>query len=106
MLRHLTGFAPLGLVVAALVTGGGFEAAAAPSAVPASSRCEATQVHYKPRSGFEAGLAPYPWVAATPAAAGIVGHLFYYAAVKAWMRAQAPGLEIYAGGQTRTEGQA
>jgi hypothetical protein len=98
---RLTAFAPLGLIVAGLVAGGGgFEAAVAPSAVFASSRCEATGVHYKPRAGIEVGLAPYPWIAASPASAGIVGHLFYYPAVKAWMRAQAPGLEIYTRGQT------
>ena len=97
---RLPGLPPLGLVVAGLVAGGGLEAAVAPSGVLASSRCQATGVHYKPRSGIEAGLAPYPWIAASPASGGIVGHLFYYPAVKAWMRAQAPDLEIYTGGQT------
>lgn len=91
----------LGLVVAAFVAGGGDTVAAAvPSAAAGSSRCEATRVHYRPYAGLEAGLAPYPWIAASPTSASIVGHLFYYTAVKAWMRAQLPGLEIYTGGQT------
>src|SRR5579871_1999268 len=98
---RLINFAPLGLVVAGLVaSGGGFEATVAPSAALASSRCEATRVHYKPRSNVEPGLAPYPWIAASPASAAIVGHLFYYAALKAWMAAQSPSLQIYTGGQT------
>ena len=97
----LSGSAVLGVVAAGLVAGGpGVEAAARPSAAPASSRCQATRVHYTPHAGSEAGLAPYPWIAASPASAAIVGHLFYYTAVKAWMRTRAPGLQIYAGGQT------
>ena len=101
MPSRLTALAVLGSVLAGLgASGGGVEAVAAPSGVVAASRCDATRVHYKPRSGIEAGLAPYPWIAASPTSAGIVGHLFYYTAVKAWMRAQAPGLEIYTGGQT------
>ena len=71
-----------------------------PSAVVASGRCDATLVRYKPYAGIDAGLAPYRWIAASPSSAGIVGHLFYYTAVKAWMRARAPGLQIYTGGQT------
>lgn len=98
---RLIGLAPLGLIVAGLFAGvGGLEAAGARSAVLVSRRCESSKVHYTPRSGTEAGLAPYPWIAASPASAGIVGHLFYYTAVKAWMRARAPGLEVYTGGQT------
>jgi len=101
MPSRLIDLAVLGLVVAGFVAGGGDGVAAAvPSGVLASSRCEATRVHYRPYAGVEAGLAPYPWIAASPTSASIVGHLFYYAAVKAWMRAQAPGLEIYTGGQT------
>jgi hypothetical protein len=100
MPSRLSGFALLGVVVAGLVAGGrGVQAAAVPSAVLASSRCQTTRVHYTPHAGSEAGLAPYPWITASPASA-IVGHLFYYTAVKAWLRARAPGLQIYAGGQT------
>ena len=98
---RLTRFAVLGLVLAGLVAGGGgVEADAVPSAVVASSRCDATRITYTPYVGIEAGLAPYPWMAAAPTSAGIVGHLFYYTAVKTWMRARAPGLQIYTGGQT------
>lgn len=96
-----TGFALLGLVVAGLVAGGGgVGAAAVPPAVLAPTRCGATRVHYKPYAGIAPGLTPYPWIAASPTSAGIVGHLFYYTAVKEWMRARAPGLQIYPSGQT------
>ena len=100
MQARLTAFAALGLALAcSAASGAEVEAAAVPPAVAASSRCDATRVHYEPHAGIEAGLAPYPWIAMSPASAGIVGHLFYYPAVKAWMHARAPGLLIYAGGQ-------
>jgi len=104
MSRRSSGLALISLALAGLVaSGGGFEAAAVPSAVVASSRCTATRVHYKPYAGIAGGgLAPYPWIEASPASARIVGHLFYYTAVKAWMRARAPGLQIYTAGQTPT----
>lgn len=98
---RLTGVAVLGVVLAGFVAGGrGVEAAPVSSAALASTRCDATRVHYTPHAGSGAGLAPYPWIAASPTSAGVVGHLFYYTAVRAWMRAQAPGLQIYTGGQT------
>jgi hypothetical protein len=97
---RFTGFVALALVLVYLVADGGGGAAVARSAVAASSRCDATLVHYKPYAGIQAGLAPYPWIASSPSSAGLVGHLFYYTAVKAWMRARAPGLQIYSGGQT------
>jgi hypothetical protein len=101
MPSRLTRFAVLGVVLAGFVAGGGgVEAAPVSSTVLASTRCDATRVHYTPHAGSDAGLAPYPWIAASATSAGIVGHLFYYTAVKAWMSARAPGLQIYTGGQT------
>jgi hypothetical protein len=50
----------------------------------AGASCDAARVHYRPYKGVEAGLAPLPWVAASPASAGLVGHLFYYDSLNIW----------------------
>jgi hypothetical protein len=87
-------FLPLALTVCAGSSGkSGAEAA---SSAP---RCNATTVHYKPYKGVQNGLAPIPWVAASPTSAGLVGHLFYYDAANAWKQKQVVRLHIYAGGE-------
>jgi hypothetical protein len=69
---------------------------------PASSlgRCDATLARYRPDPGVQAGLAQLPWIAASPAATGLVGHLFYYDRSNAWKRKRLPKLRMYSGGQS------
>jgi hypothetical protein len=50
--------------------------------------------------GVQAGLASLPWVAASPASAGLVGHLFYYDRRNVWKQKRRPRLRIYSGGQS------
>jgi hypothetical protein len=62
--------------------------------------CAAAVVHYRPYKGVQAGLARLPWVAASPAVGGLVGHLFYYDGLNVWRRKRLPRLRIYSGGQS------
>lgn len=62
--------------------------------------CPATLVHYQPYAGVEAGLAPIPWVAASPASTSLVGHLFYYDGGNVWKQKALRALHIYAGGES------
>ncbi len=66
----------------------------------AGATCHAALVHYRPYKGVEAGLAPLPWVAASPASAGLVGHLFYYDSLNTWKQKRVPRLRIYSGGES------
>ena len=72
-------------------------AQAAPSSV---SQCNATRVHYSPYKGADTGLAPIPWIAASPTSTALVGHLFYYDGLNVWTQKRLPGLRIYSGGQS------
>ena len=73
---------------------------AARATVRSATPCEATRVHYRPYKGVEAGLAPLPWIAASPTSSGLVGHLFYYDRLNVWRRKRLPRLRIYSGGQS------
>jgi hypothetical protein len=89
------------LTAVALLVGG---AAAAdvvrPPTLLASDRCQATPVHYKPYKGVQPGLAPLPWIAASPVSTGLVGHLFYYDGLNAWRQRQLPRVRIYSDGES------
>jgi hypothetical protein len=76
-------------------------AAASEPAIRASSlrRCDSTLVHYTRYEGAAAGLAQLPWIAASPASAGLVGHLFYYDPLNSWKQKHLPGLRLYSGGE-------
>ena len=63
-------------------------------------RCASTRVHYTRYPGAPAGLAQLPWIAASPASAGLVGHLFYYDRLNAWRQKHLPGLRLYSAGQS------
>ena len=82
----------LGLVVAATFPGSGASGVAAPG-------CPASPVHYERLAGVETGLASLPWIAPEPRAAGLVGHLFYYDALR-WSRSRVRGFRIYSGGRS------
>jgi hypothetical protein len=72
-------------------------------ALPASAaggtaaRCRASPVHYERLAGVQPALAGLPWVAPRPSSAGLVGHLFYYGAVR-WGRRHVREFRIYSGG--------
>ena len=57
-------------------------------------------MHYRPYKGVQPGLAPLPWIAASPTSSGLVGHLFYYDRLNVWRRKRLPRLRIYSGGQS------
>ena len=84
------------LVLAGCAGSRGKGAAEAASSTP---RCEATVVHYRPYRGAANGLAPIPWIAASPTSAALIGHLFYYDGLNTWKRRQFPRLRIYTGGE-------
>jgi hypothetical protein len=63
-------------------------------------RCTSTLVHYTRYKGAPAGLAQLPWIAASPASTGLVGHLFYYDRLNAWRQKHLPGLRLYSAGQS------
>lgn len=67
---------------------------------PPSASCAASVVHYVPYPGVERGLAQLPWIAASPTASGIVGHLFYYDNQNVWERRHLPRVRIYSQGQS------
>jgi hypothetical protein len=87
---------------AGLVIVGGSAAAAHVGRVQGSSavRCPATLVHYQPFAGVETGLAPIPWIAASPVSTALVGHLFYYDRGNVWKQKAVSALHIYAGGES------
>lgn len=91
----------LSVILLLLVLAGcaGSSGKGAVEAASSARGCEATAVHYKPYRGVENGLAPIPWIAASPTSAGLVGHLFYYDGFNTWKRRQLPRLHIYTGGQ-------
>jgi hypothetical protein len=72
-------------------------------ALPASATggtaasCRASPVHYERLAGVEPSLASLPWVAPEPRGAGLVGHLFYYSALR-WGRSRVRDFRIYSGG--------
>jgi hypothetical protein len=89
----------LALVVAwSMGAVGGTALAQAPASPLA--HCDATLVHYRPYPGVQAGLGQLPWIAASPASTGLVGHLFYYDRLNVWKRKRLPRLRIYSGGQS------
>ena len=72
-------------------------------AIHASSsltRCDPTLVRYTRYAGAAAGLAQLPWIAASPASTGLVGHLFYYDRLNVWKQKRLPGLRLYSAGQS------
>ena len=71
-----------------------------PPPTPSSASCAASVVHYLPYPGVEPGLAPLPWVAASPTTTGIVGHLFYYDNQNVWKQRRLPRVRIDSGGQS------
>ena len=81
-------------------SGAGWGSAAAQATASATARCDASHVHYTPYEGIQAGLAPIPWIAASPSSTGLVGHLFYYDGFSVWKQKRLPLLRIYAGGQS------
>jgi hypothetical protein len=92
-------FSSLVLVAAWSVGTDGRNAAAQAPASPLD-RCDATLVHYRPYPGVQAGLAQLPWIAASPASTGLVGHLFYYDRLNVWTRKRLPRVRMYSGGQS------
>jgi hypothetical protein len=84
----------VGLVLA-LVVAATSPASGAPRSVKAS--CPASRVHYERLPGVEPALASLPWVAPEPRSAGLVGHLFYYSALR-WGRSRVRDFRIYSGG--------
>jgi hypothetical protein len=81
----------LGLVVAAAFPGSGAPGAAAGS-------CPASAVHYERLAGVQPALASLPWIAPEPRSAGLVGHLFYYGALR-WSGRRVRDFRIYSGGR-------
>jgi hypothetical protein len=69
-------------------------------AAQASPACNAALVHYRPYKRVPAGLGSLPWVAASPASAGLLGHLFYYDGLNVWKQKRLLRLHIYSGGQS------
>lgn len=59
--------------------------------------CPASRVHYERLAGVEPALASLPWIAPEPRSAGLVGHLFYYSALR-WGRSRVRSFRIYSGG--------
>jgi hypothetical protein len=57
-------------------------------------------VHYRPYKGVQAGLEQLPWIAASPASSGLVGHLFYYDRLNVWKQERLPRVRMYRGGQS------
>ena len=88
----------LPVVLAACSGDGGTSAVAGGKA--STARCAATRVHYQPYTGVQPGLKPYPWIAASPASSGLVGHVFYYDRQNVWRRERLPRFQIYTGGQS------
>lgn len=91
-----------GILAAAGWLAGGVAAAGVvrPATVSSSERCAATAVHYHPYQGVQPGLAPLPWIAASPLSTGLVGHLFYYDRLNVWRQKQLPRVRMYSGGQS------
>lgn len=87
---------------AGLVAVGGPAAAAHGDHVHASSTalCPATLVHYQSYAGVEKGLAPIPWIAASPLSTGLVGHLFYYDGLNVWKQTRVRPFHIYTNGES------
>jgi hypothetical protein len=79
----------LGLVVAAAFPGSGAPRVAA--------SCRASPVHYERLAGVQPVLASLPWIAPEPRRVGLVGHLFYYSALR-WGRSRVRDFRIYSGG--------
>lgn len=63
-------------------------------------RCHPTLVRYTRSPGAAAGLAQLPWIAASPASTGLVGHLFYYDRLNVWKQKRLPRARMYSGGQS------
>jgi hypothetical protein len=61
--------------------------------------CDATPVQYKPYVGSLHNLGNVPWIAASPASAGLLGHLFYWGSTP-WGQThrRVPRLRIYTRG--------
>ncbi len=84
-----------------LVAWTGRAVASTPAARASSlKRCNSTLVHYTRYRGAPAGLAQLPWIAASPARTGLVGHLFYYDRLNPWKQRHLPGLRLYSRGQS------
>jgi hypothetical protein len=64
--------------------------------------CAATPVHYGHPPAGDARLDSLPWIAPEPRSAGLVGHLFYYAAAPsvAWGKHRVGELRMYSGGRS------
>jgi hypothetical protein len=93
------------MIVATLVTcaaASGRGVAATESRAVASS-CASSMVQYQAYPNAGAGTESLPWVQATPASAGLVGQLFYYAGTT-WQEGSLPGARIYTGGKTPNGG--
>jgi len=93
---------PVVLVASLAVVAAGMARSAgdAHATVHSAAACEATRVHYRPYKGVPAGLAPLPWIAASPTSSSLVGHLFYYDGLNVWRRKRLPRLRMYTGGQS------
>ena len=90
-----------GLVLTLFLPWPGRAAANEPaSSVSSLGRCDPALVHYSRYKGAGAGLAQLPWIAASPASVGLVGHLFYYDHFNAWKQKHLPGLRLYSGGRS------
>ncbi|MGZ4359464.1 MAG: hypothetical protein ACXVY8_01840 [Gaiellaceae bacterium] len=99
--RTLLAASSSALALAAAWSGGTAESNAAARAGASSlDRCAAALVHYRPYKGVQAGLAQLPWIAASPASTGLVGHLFYYDRLNVWKQKRLARLRIYSGGQS------
>lgn len=69
----------------------------------ATSSCASSAVQYQADPTAGAGVESLPWIQATPASEGLVGHLFYYPGTP-WEMASLPRARIYTGGSTPTGG--
>lgn len=88
------------LVVSSLPASAADGGNAAHATVAAAAACDATHVHYQPYKGVQAGLSHLPWIAASPSATGLVGHLFYYDSRNVWKEKKLLRLHVYSGGQS------
>ena len=96
----LGGIAASVLAAVGWLAGAAAAATVRPATVLFSERCAATAVHYQPYRGVQPGLARLPWIAASPASTGLVGHLFYYDALNVWRQKQLHRVRMYSGGQS------
>jgi hypothetical protein len=99
-LRSLATVCVLAAVVSWVAIRGVSAGATRSAPVVATAKCNPAVVHYRSYKGVQVGLRPIPWIAASPASAGLVGFLFYYDAANPWKQAQLPTLRIYSGGQS------